>query len=144
MMGQKPDGKLTPEIAQELCQRTGSAAVLDGSIAQIGTQYNLILKAINCASGQSLASTEAQANDKSHVLDALSKTASQMRIRLGESLSTVQKYNTPLEQATTASLEALQAYTLASNTDFSAAIPFYQKAIQLDPNFAMAYDQLGG
>ena len=111
MMGQKPDAKLTPEIARELCQRTGSAAVLDGSIAQIGTQYLLTLKAVNCASGESLASTEAQASDKNHVLDALGKTASEIRNKLGESLSTVQKFDTPLEQATTPSLEALKAFS---------------------------------
>jgi eukaryotic-like serine/threonine-protein kinase len=90
MMGQKPDAKLTPNIARELCQRTGSAAVLDGSIAQIGTQYLLTLKAVNCVSGQSLASTEAQASDKNHVLDALGKTASEIRNKLGESLNTLQ------------------------------------------------------
>ncbi len=111
MMGQKPDAKLTPEIARELCQRTGSAAVLDGSIAQIGTPYLLTLKAVNCASGESLASTEAQASDKNHVLDALGKTASEIRNKLGESLSTVQKFDTPLEQATTPSLEALKAFS---------------------------------
>jgi serine/threonine protein kinase len=96
MMEQKPDAKLTPGIAQELCQRTASAAVLDGSIAQIGTQYLLTLKAVNCVSGESLASTEAQASDKNHVLDALGKTASEIRNKLGESLSTVQKFDTPL------------------------------------------------
>jgi hypothetical protein len=84
MMGRKPDAKLTPEIARELCQRTASAAVLDGSIAQIGTQYLLTLKAVNCGSGESLASTEAQANDKNHVLDVLGKTASEIRTKLGE------------------------------------------------------------
>jgi Flp pilus assembly protein TadD len=92
-----------------------------------------------------VASTEAQASDKSHVLDALGKAASEMRRRLGESLSTLQKYNTPLEQATTPSLEALQAYTLGGKSgDFPTAIPFLQRAIQLDPDFAMAYDGLGG
>ena len=111
MMGQPADAKLTPEIARELCQRTGSAAVLDGSIAQIGTQYLLTLKAVNCSSGESLASTEAQASDKNHVLDALGKTASEIRNKLGESLSTVQKFDTPLEQATTPSLEALKAFS---------------------------------
>jgi eukaryotic-like serine/threonine-protein kinase len=99
MMGQKPDAKLTPDIARELCQRTGSAAVLDGSITQIGTPYLLTVKAVNCATGQSLASAEAQASDKNHVLDALGKTASEIRNKLGESLSTVQKFDTPLEQA---------------------------------------------
>jgi tetratricopeptide (TPR) repeat protein len=108
----------------------------------------LILKAVNCANGDSLASTEAQANDKSHVLDALSKAASEMRTKLGESLSTVQKYNTPLEQATTPSLEALQAFSLGykagfAGDDVAAVVAFFQSAIQLDPNFAAAYDQLG-
>jgi tetratricopeptide (TPR) repeat protein len=144
MMERPANTRLTPEITREVCQRTGSAAALDGSIAQIGPRYNLILRAINCASGDSLASTEAQASDKSHVLDALGKAASEMRRKLGESLATLQKYNTPLEQAITPSLEALQAYTLASKNDFPAAIPFLQRAIQLDPDFAMAYDQVGG
>jgi eukaryotic-like serine/threonine-protein kinase len=145
MMERPANTRLTPEITREVCQRTSSAAALDGSIALIGTRYNLILKAVNCANGDLLASTEAQANDKSHVLDALGKVASEMRRKLGESLSTLQKYNTPLEQATTPSLEALQAYSLGGKSgDFPTAIPFFQRAIQLDPDFAMAYDQLGG
>ncbi len=147
MMGQKPDAKLTPEIARELCQRTGSAAVLNGSIAQIGTQYLLTVKAVNCASGESLASTEAQASEKNHVLDALGKTASEIRNKLGESLSTVQKFDTPLEQATTPSLEALKAFSsgrkVLSTTGGAAAIPFFNRAIELDPNFALAYAWLG-
>jgi tetratricopeptide (TPR) repeat protein len=144
MMERPANTRLTPEIAREVCQRTSSAAALDGSIALIGTRYVLILKAVNCANGDLLASTEAQANDKTHVLDALGKAASEMRRRLGESLSTVQKYNTPLEQATTPSLEALQAYSLGGKSgDFPTAIPFLQRAIQLDPDFADAYDQLG-
>ncbi len=112
MMGQNPDVKITPQIARELCQRTGSAAVVNGSIAEIGTRYLLTLKAVNCVSGESLASAEAQATDKNNVLDALGKTASEIRRKLGESLSTVEKFNTPLEQATTPSLEALEAYTM--------------------------------
>jgi serine/threonine protein kinase/Tfp pilus assembly protein PilF len=147
MMGQPPNARLTPEIARELCQRTSSAAVLDGSIALIGTQYNLTLSAVNCARGDLLASTDAQAKDKSQVLDALGKVASKMRTKLGESLGTVQKYNTPLEQATTPSLEALQAYNLGFKTwrsgDNVAALPFLQSATQLDPNFAMAYWAMG-
>ncbi len=143
MMGQPTNARLTPEITREVCQRTSSAAALDGSIALIGTRYTLILKAVNCVSGNLLASTEAQANDKSHVLDALGKAASEMRRKLGESLSTLQRYNTPLEQATTPSLEALQAYSLGYKTfgegDDAAALAFFQRAIQLDPNFAMAY-----
>jgi eukaryotic-like serine/threonine-protein kinase len=144
MMERPANTRLTPEITREVCQRTSSTAALDGSIALIGSRYNLILKAVNCASGDLLASTEAQTNDKSHVLDALSKAASNMRTRLGESLSTIQKYNTPLEQATTPSLEALQAYNLGWQ-DFSergdniAAVSSFERATRLDPNFAMAY-----
>jgi predicted Ser/Thr protein kinase len=148
MMGQPADARLTSEVAREICERTASTAVLDGSIAQIGTQYNLILKAVACSSGESLASTEAQATDKNHVLDALGKAATEMRGKLGESLSTVQKFDAPLEQATTPSLEALQAYSLGmkalkGKTDFAAAVPLFQRAISLDVNFAGAYAFLG-
>ena len=147
MMDQQPDAKLTPEIARELCQRTASAADLEGSITQIGTQYLLTLKAVNCSSGESLASTEAQASDKNHVLDALGKTASDIRNKLGESLNTVRKYDTPLEQATTPSLEALKAFSsgrkVLITTGSAAAIPFFKRAIELDANFAFAYAMLG-
>ena len=144
MMGQNPDAKITPQIARELCQRTGSAAVVNGSIAEIGTRYLLTLKAVSCVSGESLASAEAQATDKNNVLDALGKTASEIRRKLGESLSTVEKFNTPLVQATTPSLEALEAYTMgeklfAGKGEHAAAVPFFQRAIMLDHNFAMAY-----
>jgi DNA-binding winged helix-turn-helix (wHTH) protein/tetratricopeptide (TPR) repeat protein len=147
MMGQNPDAKITPQIARELCQRTGSAAVVNGSIAEIGTRYLLTLKAVSCMSGESLASAEAQAIDKNNVLDALGKTASEIRRKLGESLSTVQKFNTPLVQATTPSLEALEAYTMGEKLAFgqgehAAAVPFYQRAIMLDHNFATAYQSL--
>jgi DNA-binding winged helix-turn-helix (wHTH) protein/Tfp pilus assembly protein PilF len=144
MMGQKTNAQLTPEVAREVCQRTSSRAALDGSIAQIGARYDVILRAVDCASGNSLASAEAQANDKSRVLDALSSVASEMRRKLGESPGTLQKYNTPLAQATTPSLEALQSYTLGLENqgqtgNFAASLPYFQKAIELDPNFAMAY-----
>ncbi len=144
MMERPANTRLTPEITREVCQRTSSAAALDGSIALIGTRYNLILKAVNCANGDLMASTEAQANDKSHVLDVLGKVTSEMRKTLGESLSTVQKYNTPLEQATTPSLEALQAYNLGwqaffAHGDSAGALSFFQRAVQFDPSFAMAY-----
>ena len=143
MMERLANTRLTPEITREVCQRTSSAATLDGSIALIGSRYTLILRAVNCANGDLLASTEAQATDKSHILDALGKAASEMRRRLGESLSSVQKYNTPLEQATTPSLEALQAYNFAGNTDNdTASLALLQRAVQLDPNFAMAYSAL--
>ena len=148
MMGQPANVRLTPQIAREVCQRTNSAAALDASIALIGTRYDLIVKAVNCVNGDLLASTEAQANDKSHVLDALNTTASEMRRKLGESLNTVQKYNTPLEQATTPSLEALQAFSLGVKAtfagDFFAAVVFFRSAVQLDPNFAAAYREMGG
>jgi DNA-binding winged helix-turn-helix (wHTH) protein/tetratricopeptide (TPR) repeat protein len=147
MMERPANTRLTPEITREVCQRTSSAAALHGSIALIGTRYTLILKAVNCVNGDLLASTEAQANDKSHVLDALGKAASEMRRKLGESMSSTQKYNTPLEQATTPSLEALQAYSIGYKTlgkgDDAAALAFFQRAIQIDPNFAMAYWGIG-
>jgi eukaryotic-like serine/threonine-protein kinase len=147
MMGQPAEATLTPAMARELCQRTGSAAMLDGSIAQIGTGYLLALKALNCSSGDTLASAEAQASDKNHVLDALGRIASEMRNKLGESLNTVRKFDTPLEQATTPSLEALKAYSLgrkaSAGSGYAAAVPFLQRAIRLDPNFAIAYARLG-
>jgi len=143
MMGQQANVRLTPGITREVCQRTSSTTAMTGSIALIGTKYNLILKAVNCVNGDLLASTEAQTSNKSQVLDALSKAASEMRSKLGESLSTVQKYNTALEQATTPSLEALQAYSLGFKTmgggDTAAALALFQRATQLDRNFAMAY-----
>jgi tetratricopeptide (TPR) repeat protein len=148
LMTQPKDARLTHELAREVCQRTASAAVLDGSIAQIGTQYLLTLKAVNCLNGDSLVSTEAQASDKNHVLDALGKVASEIRSKLGESLASVQKYDTPADNVTTPSLEALQAYTLGVQaaiikSDSAAAVPFFERAISLDPNFAMAYARLG-
>jgi eukaryotic-like serine/threonine-protein kinase len=140
--------RLTYELAREVCQRTGSAAVLDGSIAQVGTVYLMTLKAMNCSNGESLASTETQTTDKNHVLDALGKMASGIRSKLGESLASVQKYDAPPENVTTSSLEALKAYNLGeeigfTKQDFFAAIPLFQRAISLDPNFAMAYAKLG-
>jgi len=148
LMKQALDAKLTPEIAREICQRTNSSVALDGSIVQIGMRYSLILKAVNCENGDSLASAEAQASDKSHVLEALGKASSEMRNKLGESQATVQKFDTPLIQASTSSLEALRAYSMGYKAvtgkgDSAAAIPFFQRAISLDPNFAMAHVLLG-
>ena len=147
MMKQPPDAKLTGELATEVCQRTNGAGVLTGSIAQIGAQYDLILKAASCSTGESLATSEAQAADKTHVLRALGEATSALREKLGESLATVQKFDTPLVQATTPSLEALKAYSLGfskySRGDQPGAIPFFQQAIQVDPDFAMAYANLG-
>jgi eukaryotic-like serine/threonine-protein kinase len=147
MMKQPPDTKLTPEIAHEVCQRTNGTAVLEGSIAQIGTEYDLILKAVQCSTGDSLASTEMQASDKNHILRALGEAAANLREKLGESLATVQQYDRPLAQATTSSLDALKAYSLGlskySQGDQAGALPFFQQAIALDPDFAMAYANLG-
>jgi tetratricopeptide (TPR) repeat protein len=148
MMKQSPDARITPQIAREVCQRTSSAAVLDGSIAQFGTQYSLILRAVNCSNGETLASTEAQAINKNHVLEALGKASSDIRKNLGESLTTLRKFDTPLVQVTTPSLEALQGFSLAYKAsagkgDFASAIPLYQQAVKLDPNFAIAYAVLG-
>src|SRR6516225_5042085 len=147
LMGQPADAKLIQAIAREVCQRTESAAMLNGSIARIGVQYLLTLKAVDCESGKTLASTEAQASDQDHVLDALGKVSVEIRNKLGESLSTIQKFDTPLEQATTPSLEALKAYssgTQALRTKGpDAAAPFFKHAVELDPNFAVAYAYLG-
>jgi DNA-binding winged helix-turn-helix (wHTH) protein len=144
MMGQKTNAQLTPEIAREVCQRSNSAAVLDGSIVLIGTRYDLILRAVDCSGGDLLASAKAEARDKNDVLDALGRVATEMRKKLGESVATVEKYNTPLEQATTASFDALRFYTLGDLTltqtgNFTSSLASFQKAIELDPHFAMAY-----
>jgi eukaryotic-like serine/threonine-protein kinase len=148
LMGQPPDARLTPELALQLCQRTQSAAVLDGSIAKLGSQYVLGLKAVNCGSGDVLAEEQAAADSKEHVLKTLADASSKLRGKLGESLGTVRKFSTPVEQVTTPSLEALQAYSLGRTTmidkeDHLAAAALFQRAIDLDPNFAMAYVSLG-
>ncbi len=146
MMQQPPDARLTAALAREVCQRANANATIDGSIAQVGSEYTLIVKAVNCSSGDTLASAEATAADKSHVLDALSKVATDLRGKLGESLATVKKFDTPLQEASTSSLEALQAYSkgrvLTSAGDFPGAIVPLKRAIELDPNFAMAYAAL--
>jgi tetratricopeptide (TPR) repeat protein len=147
LMAKPRDTRLTHELAREVCQRTGSAAVLDGSIAQVGSVYLITLKAIDCSNGESLANTEAQTIDKNHVLEALGKMASGIRSKLGESLVSVQKHDAPPERVTTRSLEALKAYSLGEGIgfmkqDFLAAIPLFQRAISLDSNFAMAYAKL--
>lgn len=147
MMGQPAESRLSPQLAREVCQRTNSTVVLDGAISQVGTRYLLTIEALNCASGKSLASSEGEADDKNHVLDALGKNASDLRKKLGESLSSMQRFDTALERATTPSLDALKAFSLGMkvwNTEGSpAAIPFHRRAIELDPNFALAYAWLG-
>jgi eukaryotic-like serine/threonine-protein kinase len=147
LMGQSPDAKLTQNIARDVCRRIGSKAYVTGSIADMGNQYVIGLNAVNCATGDSLVQEQVQAKGKENVLDALGHAASGMRAKLGESLGTVEKLDTPIEQATTPSIEALQAYSLArealGGADFTASIPLFQRAIALDPNFAMAYASLG-
>jgi len=147
LMALPKDTRLTSERARQVCQRTASAAVLSGFIAQVGTRYLLTLYAVNCSNGDQLASAQAQASDKNHVLDALGKMTTEIRSRLGESLASVQKLDTPPENVTTPSLEALQAYTLGHQADILGhgpeAVSFYQRAIALDPKFAMAYVGLG-
>ena len=147
MMGQKPDAKLTTDIGREICERTSSAAVLDGSIASLGNQYVLGLRAQDCRSGRILAEEQAQAARKEDVLGALSQMASKFRTQVGESLATVQKHDTPLEEATTSSLEALQAYSMGWQRNASAGVeaglPFFKRAVEIDPKFAMGYAALG-
>jgi DNA-binding winged helix-turn-helix (wHTH) protein/tetratricopeptide (TPR) repeat protein len=147
LMTRPRDAKLTPEVAREVCQRTASAAVLNGSIARIGTNYQLVLKATACATGDLLSSATARAVDKNHVLDALGRIASETRRELGESLASVQKYDVAPENVTTPSLEALRAYSLGRRAELltrsAEATTLYQMAVNLDPNFAEAYVGLG-
>ena len=139
--------KLTPEIARELCQRAGSKAYLAGSIGSLGSKYVLGLKAVNCQSGDTLAQEQVTAVSKENLLGALGEAASKLRGELGESLATVQQFGVPLEQATTSSLEALKAFSLGIKSrqekGAATALPFSQHAIELDPNFAMGYLEVG-
>ncbi|MGA3019464.1 MAG: caspase family protein [Bryobacteraceae bacterium] len=143
LMGRPAGDRLTPEITREVCQRTNSKAMLTGSIAPLGSQYVIGLKAVNCETGEALADAQEQAAGKEAVLKALGAAATRLRTKLGESLVSVRKYDTPLEEATTPSLEALKAYSLGRKLNlakgFTAALPFYQRATDLDPGFASAY-----
>jgi len=147
LMAKPAEARLTPEVAREICQRTGSAAVLDGSIASLGTQYVLTLRAKDCRNGDVLDEEQVQAGRKEDVLNALSHIASRFRARVGESLSTVKSHDIPLAEATTPSLEALKAYSAGWQVSFSsgsaAAIPFANRAIEIDPDFASAYALIG-
>jgi len=142
-MARPAGSKLTPELARELCQRAGSKAFIAGSIGSLGSEYVLGLKAVNCANGDTLAQEQTTAPAKEKVLDALGEAASKLRGELGESLAMVQKFDIPLVQETTSSLEALKVYTLGRTAyrekGAAAALPFHQRAIELDPNFAMGY-----
>jgi serine/threonine protein kinase/Flp pilus assembly protein TadD len=147
MMALPAGSKLTPDVARELCQRAGSKAYIAGSIGTLGSEYVLGLKAVNCQNGDTLAQEQVTATSKEKVLDALGDAASKLRGEMGESLATVQKFDVPLVQATTFSLDALKAYTLGRNAyrekGTAAALPYHQRAIELDPNFAMGYKAVG-
>jgi len=142
LMGRSAGDRPTLAVMGDVCQRTGSKAMVSGSIAELGSQYVIGLKAVNCITGEVLAEAQEQAASKEAVLKALDRAAVSLRSKLGESLSSVQKYDAPLE-ATTPSVEALKAYSLGKKTDYAkgatAALPFYKRAVELDPNFAMAY-----
>ena len=148
LMSQPKGARLTPELARAIGQRSGSAATIEGSISALGNQYVLGLKAVNCRNGDLLAQEQVAADGKEQVLRALGEAANTLRRKIGESLASVQKYDALPEDVTTPSLEALQAYALGNkatdvDNDYLAAIPFFQHAVELDPNFAMAYLQLG-
>ena len=148
LMGKPVNEKLTPELARDVCQRLGSKAYLTGTISNLGSQYVIGLSAINCQTGESLTQEQVTADSKEHVLSALGQASGKLRERLGESLKMVNSFSTPIDQATTPSLEALQAYSMGRNTllvhgDNAGAVPLFQQAIKLDPNLAIAYASLG-
>src|SRR5271154_4706911 len=148
LMGKPADAKLTPEIARDVCQRAGSKAYLGGSISNLGSQYVIGINAVNCQTGDALAVQQVTADSKEGVLKALDSATTKLRETLGESLRSIRNLDTPIEQATTPSLEALQAYSLGRKTmlgkgDYTAAVPMFERAIALDTRFAMAYALLG-
>ena len=146
LMNQPADARLTPDLAQGVCARTGSTAVLEGSIAVLGSQYVLGLRATTCTTGETLADEQAQAARKEDVLSTLSLIAIRVRTRVGESLATVEKHSMPLKDATTPSLEALQAYSAGYKAGIAGsvrALPLFQRAVAIDPDFALAHAHVG-
>ena len=145
-MGRQPNERVTRDIAKEICQRNGIKAMILGSIAGLGSHYVVTLEAVNAVDGDSIAKEQVEADSKEHVLTSLGKAATSLREKLGESLASIKKYDAPIEQATTSSLDALKAYTQATEIfqqgDNEGAIPWFKKAIEIDPNFAMAYARL--
>jgi serine/threonine protein kinase/tetratricopeptide (TPR) repeat protein len=146
-MGRSPDERLTTDLARDLCLRAGSKAMLSGSIANLGSQYVITLNAINCQSGDSLAQEQAEASTKEQVLGGLGTAVSKMRGKLGESLASIEKFDAPIQQVTTSSLEALKAFAMG-NAEFDRgrereSLPFYKRAVELDPNFAWVYARMG-
>ena len=146
-MNLAPDTRVTQEVARDMCQRESATATIAGSISQLGNSYVLSLNALSCSTGALIGASQAEAASKDKVLSALSDAAVDLRSKLGESLASIQKFNTPIDKATTSSLEALKTFTLAQQTHLnqgdSQAIPLYKQAIEMDPNFAMAYAKLG-
>ena len=142
LMGKSPDERITTEIGRDICQRNGAKALLVGSIASLGSQYVITLDAINAATGDTLAEVQGRADSKEQVLKTLDQTTTELREKLGESLASIQKFDKPLEEATTSSLEALKTYTLGdakhSAGDDLASIPLYKRAVEVDPNFAIS------
>lgn len=146
LMGRAPEQRLTLELARDLCQRIGSKATLSGTISRLGTHYVIGLNAVNCETGDTLANEQVEADSREHVLKALGELASKMREKLGESLASIQKYDAPVERTTT-SLEALKAFSLGQQVwqvkGDTAALPFFQRAVEIDPKFAAAYGRMG-
>jgi eukaryotic-like serine/threonine-protein kinase len=147
LMGRTPDQRITRDLGREVCLRTGSKALLAGSIASLGSHYAIVLKAVSCQTGDVLGATQAEAESREKILSTLGEAAAALRGRLGESLASVEKFDKPLDEATTPSLEALQAYTegarLAREKGDTDALPLLKRAVELDPNFARAYASLG-
>jgi len=147
LMEKPPDARLTPAVAREVCQRANATAAIEGSIAALGRQYVIGLNAVNCANGETLAAEQVTANGKEKVLAALTTAASELRSKLGESRASLERFDTPLDQVTTPSLEALQAWSLGSQSflegDIPSATSFFQRAVDIDSDFAIAYSTLG-
>ncbi|HEV3057798.1 MAG TPA: protein kinase [Vicinamibacterales bacterium] len=146
LMGRSADERLTDAVAREVCQRQGVKGMLTGSIAPVGSHYVIGLDAVNCSTGDSLAMEQSEANSREEVIRALSRAASPLRAKLGESLASIEKFDAPLEKVTTSSLEALKAFSAGeeyrARGDENGALPFYKHATEIDPGFALAYDRL--
>jgi len=147
LMGRAPEQRITQDVGRDVCMRTGSKALLAGSIASLGSHYEIVLKAVSCKTGDLLGAAQAEAESREKILQTLGEAAATLRGKLGESLASVQKFDKPLDEATTPSLEALQAYTegsrLAREKGDTDALPLLKRAVELDPNFARAYASLG-
>ena len=145
-MGRSPDERLTKDVAREICERQGLKALLTGSISSLGSHYVITLEALNGHTGEAIAREQAEADSKEHVLKSLGEIATKLRAELGESLASIQKFDAPIEQATTSSLEAFKALSLGDEQrakgKYAEAIPFYKRATELDPNFAVAYSRM--